>query len=387
MVMKMIRKIFAAAALLLMSIASATFLEQTLTTAGTDQSFSTLVTVSQLGNNTYATFNSTSASDTQNITIKYMSSDYNQHTLTYGLTGTTAATTSGLGYAYLVKGATTLGENVNSTTASTNATSYYSLTTTHQPLKTAVHNVTVGVTGNSQDALNVFVNGVNIANISAGATTSNTYTSKSALKTNNVTIVRPTNYNFTETKSNVTALTGGSGTEAIVIANTPLAATANVTIYGDVPDLSGTAIVSNVTAKTGGSGSQSIVVPHIPTASAASIKIYADIPDQSGVEDETNSTALVGATGEMFVTLTKTALTGGNLTVIVEKNESCDVSVTLNSVWQGNITGETTTATWGLGVGETIVGNNNLTFSTDCGDANVTSSEITIPWEETFTIS
>jgi hypothetical protein len=291
MVMKMIKGIFAVAALLLMSIASATFLEQTLTTAGTDQSFSTLVTTSQLGNNTYATFNSTSASDTQNITIKYMSGapNYDQHTLTYALTGTTASVTSGLGYAYLVKGATTVLENVNSTVTSTNATSYYSLTTTHQPLKTAVHNVTVGVTGNSQDALNVFVNGVNIANISAGATTTNVYTSKYASKTNNVTIVRPTNYNFTETKSNVTAKSGTSGSQSIVIANTPLALTANVTVYGDIP-ASGVATVSNVTAKTGGSGTQNIVFTQTPSG-LGNITIYADIPAQE-VETVVNDTAV-----------------------------------------------------------------------------------------------
>jgi hypothetical protein len=385
---------------LVMSIASATFLEQTLTTAGTDQSFSTLVTTSQLGNNTYASFNSTNASDNQTITIKYMSGapNYNQHTLTYSLTGTTAAVTSGLGYAYLVKGATTVSENKNSTVSSTNATSYYSLTTTHQPLRLAVHNVTIGVTGNSQDALNVYLNGANIANISAGGTTSNAYTSKNVLNTNNITIVRPTNNNFTETKSNVTLKTGTSGSQSIVIANTPLALTANVTVYGDIPT-NGVATVSNVTKKTGGSGTQNIVFTQTPSGTG-NLTVYADIPAQE-VETVTNDTAVnmqretvslkqaindTGGNGTVTLTVTNQPVVrlptyqyGAYLTVNASNVTAGVLAVTLNghSVGTINANGSNIWARNQSVEDEMFyVGVNNITITGDLGVMNVSSVDV-----------
>lgn len=201
-------------------------------------------------------------------------------------------------------------------------------------------NLTYTIAGNGQDVVQISLNGVNVAN---NTTSGSLAVTNIVAGANNVSFSNPSTYNFTETKSNTTALTGGSGEQNITLTSNPKASTANVTIYGDVPALSGN-------------------------------------------EATTNSTAIVGGNGTHTITLAKQAI-AGNLTIVTEKNESCDISVTLNTVWQGNITGVTTTATWSLGPTDTIVGVNNVTYETNCPDANVTSALINNTWEESFNVS
>lgn len=77
------------------AVTFAGFFEKTLNGgAGTEMSLSTLVTASQAGTNTNLLFNSTNSTDTQNITVKYMTSGYLMRTYTVALTGGTQKNTS-----------------------------------------------------------------------------------------------------------------------------------------------------------------------------------------------------------------------------------------------------------------------------------------------------
>lgn len=86
----------------LLGVASANLLEYQLTTGGTEESLSTLTTISQLGNNTYATFvsNETDDNTTVDITINYMTADYKLKSTTYALNGVTAVVTTATNYVY-----------------------------------------------------------------------------------------------------------------------------------------------------------------------------------------------------------------------------------------------------------------------------------------------
>jgi len=81
--------------MMMCAVTFAGFFEKSLTDgAGTEVSLSTLTTSAQAGTNTYLLLNSTNASDTQNITVKYMTSGYALKSYTVALTGTTQKNTS-----------------------------------------------------------------------------------------------------------------------------------------------------------------------------------------------------------------------------------------------------------------------------------------------------
>lgn len=108
MVMTMIKKIMAVF-MVLCAVAFAGLVETTLAGGNaTEVSLSTLATTHQTGLNTYVLLNSTNASDTQNITLNYMTSAYAQKSVTLALTGVTQFNTSGgSNYAYVIASNTT----------------------------------------------------------------------------------------------------------------------------------------------------------------------------------------------------------------------------------------------------------------------------------------
>jgi len=459
---KTMNKLLAIFLVFAMAIANASFIDTTLTTAGTEETLSTMTPVSMNGSNTFVSFNSSSSRDTQNITIRYMNSDYDQKVITYALTGTTSAQTDGLNYIYVLKNSTTTTQLNTNTTSQQLSSMYWNLFTTNQPLRTASHTLTVTNTGNAQDDLMVYLNGVNVGNITkhAGSTTA-TFASVSALKgNNNVTVSIASPHSFTETKSNTTAKTGGTGTQTISFTTSPLAAQSNITIYADIPALSGTetkydtdeitisqevigeeiktnsvafshndstedksiTLVNSPVKRTGGYDYSYVIVNAENVSGEVLVSANGDYVGalvNNGTtmwgRDMSDPTEkfLVGANNISFsgtgyadvinvsldsfylatpssidgnhsVTMTKAGT--GNLTIVMTKTGACEVSVSLNGVWKGNLTGVTTTGTW---AGTYVVGVNNITYgyATSCLDSKIKNATATNAWAETFTVS
>ena len=158
-----------------MSILSAAFFENTLSTYDTQENLSTLSTVAQLGNNTYCTINSSSANDKENVTLNYMDSSYTRKSTVIQLNGVTDVATSGWNYAYVLSNTTSTWEarNLTNITHGANATNYSTILT-KVPIGQAIHELEIS--GDNTGALNITLNGVNVGNISAGADTTTTYT-------------------------------------------------------------------------------------------------------------------------------------------------------------------------------------------------------------------
>ena len=456
MVMTMIKQILALLVCFAM-LASATFFEKTLATTGTEYSLSTLVTDQQYGNNTFLTFDSSSGKDNQSITINYMTPTYDQKSFTRTLEGETATTTGGLNYQYVLKGST-LGGVENS--SATGSISYWNIGFAKQLSRRAVHILDVTETGNNADNLIVWLNGTNIGNITAhSGSLTTTYTNVAFAGlggNNNLTILPATTTNFTETKSNTTAITGGSGTQRITIANTPLALTANVTITGDIPAAAGVESKTNTTVvtlteriisaetktnstATDATGFSMVTLANTPVDAGGSDASYLNVVAANLVgevlvtingayvgalaingtntwqRNMTTDAFLLGAnnisfsgagtsditsvsleshyistpastTGNHKITLANTS-TGGNLS-ITKGGGACEISITFNGVWQGNLTGINTGGVWTLGNNEAKVGVNNLTYtSTGCTATTVQPVVIDSTWANTFTVS
>jgi len=107
MVMKMIEdilRVFLFGVVLMTSFASADFMEKTLATAGTATSLASGFPAQTAGN-TYLLLNSSNSSDTQNITISYLTSAKAFKTATYALNGVTQVNTSAAtNYVYNITG-------------------------------------------------------------------------------------------------------------------------------------------------------------------------------------------------------------------------------------------------------------------------------------------
>jgi len=169
-------------------LASATLIEKTLATAGTEESLSTLVTTSQLGNNTYAVFISTSASDNtaKNITLNYMTSGYALKSITYALNGATAVQTTATNYVYdipnaatslpialTMNGSTTLKSNgKNASLTCANYTNVYYVSYTVANYTCNMNATSATATGNSDDGTTATINPADMTQV---VFTSNTY--------------------------------------------------------------------------------------------------------------------------------------------------------------------------------------------------------------------
>ena len=179
---------------LLMSMLSAAFFENTLSTYNTEENLSTLATVAQAGNNTYCTLNSSRSTDTQNVTLFYMDSSYNKKSTLVTLNGVNNVSTSGWNYAYVIANTTSTWEARNLTNISSDGN--YSTILTKVPINKSIHEVKIVVTSNTED-LNISLNEVSIANITAGGATTTTVSDLDLVAGNNT-------INVTGNISNVT---------------------------------------------------------------------------------------------------------------------------------------------------------------------------------------
>jgi len=90
---------------LMMAVLSAAYFEATMIESG-ENALSTFSSIAQNGTNTYANFSSLSATDTQELTIEYMTNDSKVRAITYNLTGTTVVSTAGSNYQYVISNIT-----------------------------------------------------------------------------------------------------------------------------------------------------------------------------------------------------------------------------------------------------------------------------------------
>ena len=351
---KMMNKLLAIFLVFAMAISSATFIDTALKTSGTQESLSTLVTAQQNGTNTFVTFDSDSASDTQNITIWYLTSTYDQKSFTRTLEGTTATSTGGTNYVYTLDNAPNAFKTISNSTSKQTASMYWNLFAVTQPSRRGVLNsINITDTGNNQDQLDAYLNGVYICSISphVGSTTSSCSNNPYLLVlkgNNNVTVSISSPHNFTETKSNTTAKTGGTGTQTISFTTTPLSAQSNITIYAQIPPQSGVETKYDTDV----------------------ITIAAEV---IGTETKSNTTAFShnASTEDRMITLVNTPVkrTGGydySYVLVYAENISGEVLVSANGDYVGALVNNGTT-TWGRDMSDPteqfLVGANHISFS------------------------